>query len=391
MTDAHPAPPADELLRLLLDQARDHALILLDPGGRVVAWLAGAERVFGYTAAEIVGRSFSVLFTPEDRARGLDCHEMAVARSVGKAEDDRWQVRKDGMRIWAVGVLTALKDPAGQVAGFGKVLRDRTDLKAQVQALESQAEAARRASAGKDDALAKVAHELRGPLTPLAGAAALIRMARPGDPALAAPLVTIDRQVEALSRLSDDLMDVTRLGLGKARLRRERVDLAALAGEVADAYQPAAAAAGLTLEAVLPAGPLPVRADPDRLRQVFRNLLANAVKYTPAGGRVWVKPTGEGHKAVVRVEDTGVGIGPDVLPRIFDLFTQDEAAAGRSAGGLGIGLALVKELVELHGGLVHVRSDGRGKGSEFIVRLPLDAGEGTSTAGKDGPGSAPVV
>ena len=140
----------------------------------------------------------------------------------------------------------------------------------------------------------------------------------------------------------------------------------------------------------MPAGPLPVRADPVRLRQVLGNLLANAIKYTPEGGRVWVKATGEGAEAVVRVEDTGVGIGPDMLPRIFELFTQYEAAAGRSAGGLGIGLALVKELVELHGGLVQVRSDGRGKGSEFTVRLPLDAGDGPTPPGTDGPGpSAP--
>src|SRR5687768_10735785 len=150
MADRPASPQADDLLRLMLDQARDHALILLDPDGVVVAWLASAERIFGYSAAEAVGRSFSVLFTPEDLARGLDRHEMEVARSVGKGEDDRWQVRQDGTRFWATGVLTALKDPAGRVVGFGKVLRDRTDVKAQIEALEAQAEAHRRAAAHKD-------------------------------------------------------------------------------------------------------------------------------------------------------------------------------------------------------------------------------------------------
>ena len=184
-------------------------------------------------------------------------------------------------------------------------------------------------------------------------------------------------------------MDVTRLSLGKVRLVRERVDLVALLRR-GDRRLPAGGGtpARLTLAAVLPAGPLTVRADPVRLQQVFGNLLTNAIKYTPAGGRVWVKATGEGAEAVVRVEDTGVGIAPDMLPRIFDLFTQDEAAAGRSAGGLGIGLALVKELVELHGGLVQVRSDGRGKGSEFIVRLPLDTGDGPAPPGRTAPGRA---
>jgi PAS domain S-box-containing protein len=387
MADRPPTPPADELLRLLTEQARDHALILLDPDGVVVGWRAAAERVLGYPAAEVVGRPFTFLFTPEDLARGLDRHELDVARSVGKAEDDRWQVRKNGTRIWAAGILTALTDAAGTVVGFGKVLRDRTDTKAQIESLEAQAEAHRRAAAQRDEALAKVAHELRGPLTPLGGAVALARLARPDDPKLAGPLATIDRQVATLGRLADDLMDVTGLGLGKVRLSHERVDLVALLRELTDSYRPAAAQAGLTLEAVLPAGPLDVRADPVRLRQAFGNLIANAIKYTPAGGRVWVKPTGEGAEAVVRVEDTGVGIGPDVLPRIFDLFTQDEAAAGRSAGGLGIGLALVKELVERHGGLVHVRSDGQGKGSEFVVRLPLDAGDGPEPPGTDGPGT----
>ena len=388
MADRPASPPADDLLRLLLDQARDHALILLDTDGGIVAWLAAAERSFGYPAAEVVGRSFSILFTPEDRARGLDRHELDVARSVGKGEDDRWQVRKDGTRFWATGVLTALKDPAGAVVGFGKVLRDRTDLKAQIEALEAQAEAHRRAAARKDEALAKVAHELRGPLTPLGGAAALIRLARPDDPKLTNPLATVDRQMATLGRLADDLLDVTRLALGRVRLTPSRVDLLALIREVTDGYRPAAKQAGLTLEAVLPAGPLDVRADPVRLRQAFGNLIANALKYTPAGGRVWVKATAEGTEAAVRFEDTGVGIGPDVLPRIFDLFTQDEAAAGRSAGGLGLGLARVKELVELHGGLVQVRSDGPGKGSEFIVRLALDAGDGPAPPGADRPGAS---
>jgi PAS domain S-box-containing protein len=130
----------DDLLRLLLDQNRDHAVILLDPAGIVVGWLAGVETVFGYTADEMIGRSVSTIFTPEDRERGTHEHELEVARGDGRAEDDRWQVRKDGTRIWASGVLIPLRDPAGQVVGFGKVLRDRTDVKAHIDALANTAE-----------------------------------------------------------------------------------------------------------------------------------------------------------------------------------------------------------------------------------------------------------
>ena len=182
MADRLATSPADELLRLLMEQARDHALILLDPDGVIVAWLAGAEHVLGYSAAEVVGRPFTFLFTPEDRARGLDRHELAVARAVGRAEDDRWQVRKDGTRIWATGVLTALADAAGKVVGFGKVLRDRTDAEGPGRGPGGPGRGPPPGGRRKDEALAKVAHELRGPLAPLGGAVALVRLARPDDP-----------------------------------------------------------------------------------------------------------------------------------------------------------------------------------------------------------------
>jgi two-component system CheB/CheR fusion protein len=356
-------PTPDDLLRLLVSQTDDHAVILLDPGGTVLAWLAGAEHVFGYAAHEIVGRTADVLFTPEDRSRGAHDHELAVARADGRSESDRWQVRRDGTRVWASGVVVALRDEAGAVVGFGRVLRDRTDVKAQVDALANTA--ARQAVF-----LATLAHELRNPLAPIGNAAEIIRQTSTAG-THEAPLGMIERQVGQIRRLVDDLTEVTRAGAGKARLELRTCHLEDILTGAADACRPLARTRRQDFHLLCLPTPTTVRVDPDRLHQVVVNLLANAIKYTPEGGQVWLKATVEGDEAVFRVEDTGVGIAPDLLPRIFDLFTQEESSLGLSQGGLGLGLSVVKELVARHGGTVQVRSKGRGKGSEFTVRLPV--------------------
>jgi PAS domain S-box-containing protein len=362
VTDEPRAGSAPELLELLTRQSRDHALILLDPRGRVTGWLAAAEHIFGWTAADVLGEPLDRMFTPEDLARGLHTHELEVARGHGRAEDDRWQLRKDGTRIWVFGVLTGLRDRSGELVGFGKVLRDRTDVKAQIEAWRQEGERARAA-------LSTVAHELRGPLSALSNVAHILRAAGDSGGADAAGL--IGRQVGLLRRLADDLMDAARVGAGKVRLAVEPVDLLGLLRNVAAECRPGAEAHGQDFRAILPEGPIALEADPARLRQVVVNLLTNAFKYTPAGGQIVLKATVEGDEAVVRVQDTGVGIAPEMLPKIFDLFTQEECARDRSEGGLGIGLAVVRELVALHGGTVQVRSEGKGKGSDFAVRLPL--------------------
>ncbi|WP_202920720.1 sensor histidine kinase [Urbifossiella limnaea] len=353
----------EELLRLALDQSKDYALILIDTTGVVVGWLAGAEYVLGYTAAEVVGRPFDLIFTPEDRGRGVPAHELAVAAADGRSEDDRWQLRKDGFRFWAGGVLTPLRDGTGTIVGFSKVLRDRTDVKAQIDALANSSHRLR-------VFLGTVVHELRNPLAPLANAVEILRMT-PAAASVVAPVQMIERQVAVMRRLVDDLMDFTRVGAGKVRLQLQAAHFEGVLSSAAAACRVAADERCQTLKVLLLPTRTIVRADPDRLQQVVVNLLTNAIKYTPDGGEVWLKATVEGNEAVFRVEDTGCGIAPDVLPRIFDLFTQEAESLDRSQGGLGLGLPLVKELVTLHGGTVQVRSEGRGKGSEFTVRLPL--------------------
>jgi two-component system CheB/CheR fusion protein len=371
MTEMPYTQQTKALLHLLLEQSKDHALILTDAAGLVVGWFPGAEQVFGYTPPEMIGQPVLRLFTPEDRERGLADHELEIARRDGRSEEDRWMLRKDGNRVWTSGIVMALRDKGGALCGFGKVLRDRTDVRGQVESLENRLSALLKADERKNIFLGTLAHELRNPLAPLVNALQLMRLTRPADPDLVYPVKLIERQVEFLRRMVDDLLDLTRIGAGKIELQKARVDLNEALRRAAEACRPRAEERRQAFHVLLPPTPIPVEADPARLQQVFVNLLTNAVKYTPEAGTVWLKSTVEGNEAVARVEDTGVGIAEAMLPRIFDLFTQEEESRYRSDGGLGIGLSLVKSLVTLHGGTVQVRSEGRDKGSEFTVRLPL--------------------
>lgn len=370
MADDAPENP-ERLLRLLAEQSDDHAIMFLDLHGRVTWWSPGAERIFGIPSSEIVGRHGSRMFTEEQVAAGVPEHEIAVAEKGSAAQDDRWLARSDGSRFWAIGVLLPLKDESGELIGFAKVLRNRTDLKEQLESLRNQVESAVTSSRRKDIFLSTLAHELRNPLASLTNAADIIRMNVPESPELDLPLRIISRQVENLRRLVDDLMDLSRIGAGKIELKKEVVRLGDVVVSAAESTRPVIRERRHELDVILSPSPVYVEADPARLEQVFVNLLNNAAKYTPEGGRIWVKGTTEGEEAVVHVEDTGIGIPSDLLPRIFKLFTQVESSRPQSQGGLGIGLSLVKRLVTLHGGSVQVRSEGEGKGSRFTVRLPI--------------------
>jgi signal transduction histidine kinase len=227
----------------------------------------------------------------------------------------------------------------------------------------------------KDEFLATLAHELRNPLAPVRNALHLLRHRDMGDVPVDDLLAMLDRQVTHLTHLVDDLMDVSRITRGRVELRRQRVDLAALAAGTAAAVRPLLDQRQHRFEVEVPPGPLWVSADPTRVEQILTNLLTNAGKYTPPGGRVCQSVRPEGAEAVVRVSDNGIGIRPEMLPRIFDMFQQADRVPGRVTDGLGIGLTLVRRLVELHGGRVEAHSVGPGRGSEFVVRLPVAADE----------------
>lgn len=225
----------------------------------------------------------------------------------------------------------------------------------------------------KDEFLALLAHELRGPLAPLSNGLELIKHSRGAEDLRQRACSLMERQLEQLIRLVNDLLDASRIARGKIELQRTATDLGALIREVVEVERPQAEGAGLRLEASLPAEPLFVDGDPVRLTQVFRNLLQNARKYTEPGGRIEVSLAPERGQAAVRVRDTGLGIPPAKLEAIFEMFAQMEAGLPRSQGGLGIGLALARRLLALHGGSVQAFSEGPGRGSEFVVRLPLAA------------------
>jgi two-component system CheB/CheR fusion protein len=361
----------DRLTDLLISQVKELAMIFCDRDGRILAWNRGAEEIFGVPAHEAVGGSIARLFTSEDNERGVPAHEIATALSDSPAEDDRWLVRGDGSRFWATGVAVAVRDEHGEIVGIGKVLRDRTDLREQMDMLRNRADAAKASSSRKDLFLATLSHELRNPLNALTTAEQLIRTTTTVTAELEYPLRVIGRQVAHLRRLVDDLLDLSRIGTGKIGLNMERTVLQDVILHSVERVESLMRAKGHELSVLLPPGPLLVHADPPRLEQVFVNLLDNAAKYTPESGHIWIKCTTEGEEATVHVEDDGIGINEEFLPQIFELFTQADESRGYSRGGLGLGLALVKSLAALHGGSVQVRSEGRGKGSKFTVRLPL--------------------
>jgi len=377
------APDNETLIALLFAQTRDVALLLLDPHGVIVGWEGGCERIFGYTRQEMLGQAADRLFVPEDRALGIPAHELAVAAANSKAEDDRWHLRKDGTRLWMSGITMPLRGEDRQVIGFAKIARDRTDLKQQLDSLSRRVQALSAADEERSHFLKTLGHELRNPLAPLMTSAALLKRYATGAGAQG-PLATIDRQIAVIKRLADDLTELTRMGAGKLSLQLEPVHVQDLLQSIIPGYQAEAQRRDLQLQLLMPSTPIVVTADGARLQQILANLLQNALKYTPAGGRIWLKAATEADELVIRVEDTGVGIAPDMLPKIFDLFTQEAPDSIASEGGLGIGLALVTELAKLHGGFVEVRSQGKGQGSEFTVRLPL-APQPTALSGGDLP------
>jgi PAS domain S-box-containing protein len=360
----------DQLLSLLAQQSKEHAFLLLDPDARVLWWSPGAEYIFDRSSSEMVGQPLTKLFTPEDVEKGIPDQEIELALNFGKAEDDRWQIRRDGSRFWATGILVALRDHKDDLVGFGKILRNRTDLREQLEAFRNQVEALTAADRQKNNFLATLSHELRNPLASVSTAVELISRTLSPNANVEASLKIIEEQLVFVRRMLDDLLDVTRISTGKVRLNMRPVELHETIQRAVEAARPWIEERYQKIQVIAPWSSIVVQGDSDRLHQVFLNLLSNAAKYTPERGNIWVKVTTEADEAVVRVTDTGVGIPHEMLPRIFDLFTQVETRL--SHGGLGIGLALVKDFVALHGGSVQVRSEGIGKGSEFMVRLPLE-------------------
>lgn len=490
-------------------ESSDDAIVSKTLDGRILSWNAGAQRLFGYSAAEAIGRPITLLIPPERHDE-----ERLILERLGRGEHiehfETVRVSKAGRRIPISLTISPIRDSSGRVIAASKVARDITARKCAEEALrESQrrfalladfvpqliwtadpdgavdyfngrwydftgqthdqalkngwievvhpedvadvrrlwqeslhtgqhieCECRLRAAHGhyewflvrgaplrndqgqttkwfgsctgidnqkrleqtlketdrrKDEFLATLAHELRNPLAPIRNALHLLSLEDSPSPDAQFCHEVIERQVENLVRLVDDLLDVSRITRGKINLQKERVHLEDVVTRAVESSRPLIDAHGHHLDVVLPKEPLWIHADPVRIAQVLWNLLNNAAKYTPDGGRITLQAERSGSDAVISVRDNGMGIAPEMLPRVFDAFTQIEAGRARAEGGLGIGLTLVRRLAEMHGGTVEASSEGLGKGSVFIVRLPLHVGDPASAeprqddgSGKDG-------
>lgn len=366
---------SEERFSLLVSGLKEIGFFMVNCDGVVISWNLGAEQMFGYRAEEIVGKSFGCLFTPEDQQQGVPEEELKTAMSKGVAEDDRWHMRKDGSRFWVNGVVTLVKNR--RVQAFAKIVRNLTHYKEAEEAIRKSearhrqvAEQLAEAHQRKDEFLAMLAHELRNPMAAVRNGLHILRLAS-ADPVTAERAREIvEAQVQHLTRLVDDLLDVSRITSGRIQLRKEKVELKYAVKHAVESSRPLIESRKQKLTVDLPLEPVHLEADPTRLEQILSNLLNNAGKYTKEGGQIHFGAERDGGDIVVRVRDTGIGIPADLLPKIFDLFVQGNQTPNHPQGGLGIGLTLVKKLVELHGGSVSVHSEGADKGSEFIVRLP---------------------
>jgi PAS domain S-box-containing protein len=365
---------SEDRFRLFVESVKDYAIVMLDPSGRVVSWNAGVERITGYRSEEILGRHFSCFYTAEAAQRGEPAESLKVAAAEGRLEHNGWRVRRDGSRFWAQSAIMALRDPARQLRGFAKVIRDITERQQLEEVLQQQMGELAEADRRKNEFLAMLAHELRNPLAPLRNAAHVLRLRGADAAAVARARDVVERQVHHMTRLVDDLLDVSRIIRGKILLRCQRLDLTRLVRDTVQDHRSALEQSGLTLDLELPQAPVWVMGDPTRLAQVLDNLLQNAAKFTDPGGRVTVRLSVEERQdfATITVHDTGIGITPELLPHVFESFTQADRSLDRSRGGLGLGLALVKGLIERHGGAVRATSAGPGYGAAFGISLPLE-------------------
>ena len=376
---------SEERFRLMIEGVADYAIFMLDVNGRVATWNVGAQRIKGYTADDIVGQHFSIFYPQDAKDSGWPEHELREATATGRFVDTGWRLRKDGSAFWANVTITAMRDESGRLLGFAKLTRDMTESKrveAIVTANQQREEildaersarmAAQRATRLKDEFLATLSHELRTPLSAILGWTQILLKglsATPEDQRRA--IEVIDRNARAQVQLIDDLLDLSRIMTGKLRLDLQQVSMLDVVQAAVDSATPAAAAKNIRLRSLLDPSRMVVNGDAGRLQQVVWNLLTNAVKFTPKGGQIQVLLQRVNSHVELSVADNGIGIPDGFIGQVFDRFSQRDGSTTRAHGGLGLGLAICKQLVELHGGVIRASSPGEGQGSTFFVELPL--------------------
>ncbi len=368
------------------------------PAGAYTCDPEGLITYFNQRAVEVWGRAPKLndaedrfcgsfkLYYPDGSPMRHDQCWMALALQRNEEYNGEEVVieRPDGARVTALAHANPIRDESGILFGAVNVLVDISERKRAEDEL-------RQADQFKDEFLATLAHELRNPLAPIRNAVDILRMRGSLDTELHWASGVIDRQLRQLTRLVDDLLDVARITRGTLELRKERIEVAAVMRAAVETSNPVVQAGGHRLILSVPPEPLFVDADPVRVAQAIANLLNNAATYTGSGGCIWLSAERQGTQAVVTVRDTGMGIPAEMLPRIFDLFMQGDRSLERSKRGLGIGLTLVKRLIEAHSGTVGAHSDGPGTGSEFTIRLPAIGEAREAPCSDPGAARAPSV
>ncbi|MBD2199538.1 MULTISPECIES: PAS domain-containing sensor histidine kinase [Calothrix] len=374
---------SEERYRLLVEGVTNYAIFMLDPNGNFTTWNIGAERILGYQEAEIIGQSFERIFSPAAIEQGLPQQVLSTALNSGFSRENRWHIRKDGTFFYAQCIITPLRDENGNLRGFSKIMQDiterkqaeeeREELLLREQAARSEAEAANRS---KDDFLAIVSHELRTPMTAIIGWVGMLRTGALDEDRASLALETIERNANLQMQLIEDLLDISRIVRGELSLYIDLVDLVEVITAAIEVVQTLADAKNIQLETILDTSIAKICGDSDRLQQVILNLLTNAIKFTPKGGRVEVRLSltaelNSSYSALIEVSDTGQGISADFLPHVFERFRQADSTHTRSNKGLGLGLAITHHVVEVHGGTITAQSPGIGQGATFTVKLPI--------------------
>lgn len=353
---------SEERLRLLIEGVRDYAIYMLDSQGFIQSWNSGAELIKGYKESEVIGRHYRLFFRSEDIKRGLPEKEIRDALSSGRTEEEGWRVRRDGSVFWANIVMTPIYGQDQRLMGFAKVTRDMSERR-RLQDLEHS-------SKRLNEFIAMLAHELRNPLAPIRNAVSILQLEPAPSPMLRSCREMIDRQLSHMTRLVDDLLDAGRLTSGKIRIRPSRISFNKVAARSVEALRPQMDARHHAFVLDILNEEIEVNADETRLVQVIQNLLGNAVKFTPAGGTISLRARVNDGRLDVSVTDNGVGMTRQSMESIFELFSQGDGISLSHESGLGIGLSLVRSLVEMHGGSVCATSAGLGQGSVFNFQLP---------------------
>jgi two-component system CheB/CheR fusion protein len=364
---------SEERLRLVAESTHDFAIIILDDHGVITDWNTGAKLIFGYAKEEVLGACYDLIFTPEERSAGAPEIELRAAREHGRGDDERWHLRKDGSRFYCSGEVIRLESES--LKGYVKIARDLTGHKRLHEEQSQRLAETQTSSHLKDEFFAVMSHELKHPLNLIQLNAELLRRlpaTKSVRPAMKA-VSTICEAVSSQARIIDDLLDVARVRTGKLKLKKQAVDLGRILQDIHTVVVNDQRPCEITLQVPQPPeSPLVVEADSTRLEQIIWNLVNNALKFTPNDGRIELIAHRVEDMAQLDVIDSGIGLEADNLHTVFDLFSQAENQhATHQRDGLGIGLSLVRQLVEAHDGTVDVHSEGIGCGCSFTIRLPL--------------------